>query len=108
MGVDDFETRKANREGFQRLMIRPRRLGPATITLDMSIVLFGRTVGLAASFDARSRDSRPSARRARVAQRRRLAREASCRCQPHHCWQSYEAIAEASAEPHWFQLLHGA
>jgi len=24
MGVDDFETRKANREGFQRLMIRPR------------------------------------------------------------------------------------
>ncbi|MGH9202965.1 MAG: hypothetical protein ACRD2A_17205, partial [Vicinamibacterales bacterium] len=29
MGVDDFETRKANREGFQRLMLRPRRLGDA-------------------------------------------------------------------------------
>ncbi len=26
MGVDDYETRVANREGFQRLMLRPRRL----------------------------------------------------------------------------------
>ena len=27
MGVEDYETRVANREGFQRLMLRPRRLG---------------------------------------------------------------------------------
>src|SRR5262245_2875643 len=27
MGVDDFETRRANREGFLRLQLRPKRLG---------------------------------------------------------------------------------
>ena len=42
MGVEDFETRKANREGFQRLMLRPRRLGPDTTKLDTSVQLFGR------------------------------------------------------------------
>jgi hypothetical protein len=35
MGVDDFETRVANREGFQRLMLRPRRLG-ADATRDLT------------------------------------------------------------------------
>src|SRR3990172_1984230 len=42
MGVDDFETRKANREGFQRLVLRPRRLGPDVTKLDTSVQLFGR------------------------------------------------------------------
>ena len=42
MGVDDFETRKANREGFQRLMLRPRRLGQDATKLDTSVQLFGR------------------------------------------------------------------
>jgi isopentenyl diphosphate isomerase/L-lactate dehydrogenase-like FMN-dependent dehydrogenase len=42
MGVDDFETRKANREGFQRLMLRPRRLGEDATNLDTSVQLFGR------------------------------------------------------------------
>ncbi len=28
MGVDDYETRVANREGFQRLMLRPRHAAP--------------------------------------------------------------------------------
>ena len=42
MGVDDYETRRANREGFQRLLLRPRRLGPQLAKLDTSVELFGR------------------------------------------------------------------
>ena len=42
LGVDDFETRRANREGFQRLMLRPRRLGQDTSNLDISMEMFGR------------------------------------------------------------------
>ena len=62
MGVEDYETRKANREGFQRLMLRPRRLGaePAS-RLDTS------------------RASRHITRKARPARPGPLAREACCR-----------------------------
>ena len=41
LGVDDFETRVANREGFNRIALRPRRLGQDTRQLDTSVELFG-------------------------------------------------------------------
>ena len=42
MGVDDFETRMANRVGYQRLALKVRRLGPDAAKLDTSVQLFGR------------------------------------------------------------------
>ena len=42
MGVDDLETRVANREGYQRLQLRPRRIGPDAAKLDTTVTLFGR------------------------------------------------------------------
>ena len=42
LGVDDFETRVANREGFNRLMLRPRRLGQDVSNLDTSIQMYGK------------------------------------------------------------------
>ena len=45
LGVDDFETRVANREGFNRLAVRPRRLGQDTSNLDTSVELFGKQYG---------------------------------------------------------------
>ena len=42
MGVDDFETRYANREAFQKLALRPRRLGPEPAKLDTAVTLFGK------------------------------------------------------------------
>ena len=43
MGVDDYETRVANREGFLRLMLRPRRIpvGPER-GLDTSVDILGQ------------------------------------------------------------------
>ena len=104
MGVDDYETRKANREGFQRLMLRPRRLGaePAT-PLDMSVELFGRRWNSplflcpVASLEAYHTQGESGA--ARAAQARGVLQ-----MQSHQSSQSYDEIAEARGEPHWFQI----
>ena len=104
MGVDDFETRKANREGFQRLLIRPRRLGlePAA-DLDMSVELFGRRwdsplfLCPVASLEAYHTQGESGA--ARAAKARGILQ-----MQSHQSSQSYDAIAEARGEPHWFQM----
>ncbi len=104
LGVDDFETRKANREGFQRLMIRPRRLGvEATTELDMSVELFGRRWDTplflcpVASLEAYHTQGESGA--ARAARARGILQ-----MQSHQSSQSYDAIAEARGEPHWFQI----
>ncbi len=103
MGVDDFETRRANREGFQRLMIRPRRIGPDTSTLDTSVELFGRRwdsplfLCPVASLEAYHTQGESGA--ARAARARGVLQ-----MQSHQSSQSYEAIAEARGEPHWFQI----
>jgi 4-hydroxymandelate oxidase len=103
MGVDDFETRMANREGYQRLMLRPRRLGPDVARLDTSVQLFGRKWGSplflcpVAALEAYHTEGESGA--ARAAKARGILQ-----IQSHQSSQSYEAIAEARGEPHWFQL----
>ncbi len=103
LGVDDFETRYANRQGFQRLGLRPKRLGPDVPQLDMSVSLFGRrwTTPLflcpVAALEAYHTEGESGAGRAARAR-------GILQIQSHQSSQSYEAIAEARGEPHWFQL----
>ena len=104
MGVDDYETRRANREGFQRLMLRPRRLGGEAMTeLDMSVDLFGRRwdsplfLCPVASLEAYHTQGESGA--ARAARARGVLQ-----MQSHQSSQSYAEIAEARGEPHWFQI----
>ena len=103
LGVDDFETRVANREGFNRLVLRPRRLGQDTENLDTSIQLYGKryetplfTCPVAAlkAFHTEGEVGAARASRARGV----------FTVQSHESSQSYEEIAEAAGEPHWFQL----
>jgi 4-hydroxymandelate oxidase len=103
MGVDDFETRVANREGFQRLMLRPRRLGPDVSKLDTSVELYGKRYDTplflcpVASLEAYHTEGEAGAGRA--------ARERGVlQMQSHQSSQSYDTIAEARGEPHWFQI----
>jgi isopentenyl diphosphate isomerase/L-lactate dehydrogenase-like FMN-dependent dehydrogenase len=107
MGVDDFETRRANREGFQRLMLRPRRLGPDVSKLDTSVQLFGRQWNTplflcpVAALEAYHTEGESGAGRA-------ARKHNVLQMQSHQSSQSYEAIAEARGEPHWFQLYANA
>ena len=80
MGVDDYETRKANREGFQRLMIRlgdsvPRR-HPGSTRRSSSSADDGTRRSSCAPWPA----SRPITRRAKAVPHGRRAPEAFCRC----------------------------
>ena len=104
MGVDDFETRVANREGFQRLMLRPRRLPSSAPTgFDTSIDILGQR------FDAplflcpvaalQAYHTQGEAGAGRAARRRGVLQ-----LQSHVSSNSYEEIAEARGEPHWFQI----
>ena len=103
LGVDDFETRVANREGFNRLILRPRRLGQPTDNLDTSIELYGKRyktplftcpVGSLQAFHTQGEVGAARASRARGV----------FTVQSHGSSMSYEEIAEAAGEPHWFQL----
>jgi isopentenyl diphosphate isomerase/L-lactate dehydrogenase-like FMN-dependent dehydrogenase len=103
MGVDDFETRYANRAAFQRLALRPKRLGPDVPKLDMAVSLFGKRWGTplflcpVAALEAYHTEGESGA--ARAAKARGILQ-----IQSHQSSQSYEQIAEARGEPHWFQL----
>lgn len=103
MGVEDLETRVANRQGFQRIAIRPRRLGPDLAKLDTSTTLFGRRWGTplflcpVAALEAYHTEGEAGA--ARAAKARGILQ-----IQSHQSSQAYETIAEARGEPHWFQL----
>lgn len=103
MGVDDFETRYANREAFMRLALRPKRLGPDVAKLDTSVSLFGRRWNTplflcpVAALEAYHTEGESGA--ARAAKARGILQ-----IQSHQSSQSYEQIAEARGEPHWFQL----
>ena len=103
MGVDDFETRKANREGFQRLMLRPGdsvRMRPSWTRRSRC----SAADGTRRCSCARSRRSRRITRRARAGPPERRARAKILQIQSNSSSQSYEAIAEARGEPHWFQI----
>lgn len=103
LGVDDLETRFANREGFQRLMLRPRRLGPDATKVDTSVSLFGRKwdsplfLCPVAALEAYHTQGESGA--ARAARARGVLQ-----IQSNQSSQSYETIAEARGEPQWFQL----
>ena len=103
MGVDDFETRRANREGFNRLRLRPRRLGPETGPLDLSVDLFGARYESplflcpVASLEAYHTEGESGAARA-------AGTHGILQMQSHQSSQSYVEIAEARGEPHWFQI----
>jgi 4-hydroxymandelate oxidase len=103
MGVDDFETRMANREGFQRLMLRPRRLGQDMNKLDTSVQLFGRKWDTplflcpVAALEAYHTEGESGA--ARGARARGILQILS-----NQTSQSYDAVSEARGEPIWFQI----
>ena len=103
MGVDDFETRRANREGFMRLQLRPRRLGVDTPRLDTSTTLFGRRWDTplflcpVAALEAYHTEGESGA--ARAAKARGILQ-----IQSNQSSQGYEQIMEARGEPQWFQL----
>jgi 4-hydroxymandelate oxidase len=104
MGVDDYETRVANREGFQRLMLRPRRLSAEPATgLDTSTEILGQQFNsplflcpVAALQAFHTQGEVGAARAARTNNILQLQSNVSS--------QSYEEIAEARGEPHWFQI----
>ena len=103
LGVDDFETRVANREGFNRLMLRPRRLGQDVSNLDTSIQMYGKRLDTplftCPISDLRAFHTQGEVGAARAARARGVLTISS-----HGSSQSYEEIAEAWGEPHWFQL----
>jgi 4-hydroxymandelate oxidase len=104
MGVGDFETRVANREGFQRLMIRPRRLtGEPVGRLDTSIEILGQRFDsplfLCPVAALQAYHTQGEAGAARAARRRNVLQ-----VQSNVSSMSYDEIAEARGEPHWFQI----
>ena len=104
MGVDDYETRVANREGFNRLMLRPRRLGvEASAGLDTSMEILGQRFDsplfLCPVAANQAFHTQGEAGAARAARRRGILQ-----LQSHVSSNSYEEIAEARGEPHWFQI----
>jgi isopentenyl diphosphate isomerase/L-lactate dehydrogenase-like FMN-dependent dehydrogenase len=107
LGVDDLETRVANREAFQRLMLRPRRLGETATQLDTSVSLFGKRWSSplflcpVAALEAYHTEGESGA--ARAAKARGILQ-----IQSHQSSQGYEQIAEARGEPQWFQLYANA
>ena len=103
LGTDDFETRVANREGFNRLVLRPRRLGQDVTNLDTSVQMYGKRletpllhcpVGVLKAFHTQGEVGVARAARARGV----------LMVQSNESSQSYEEIAEAWGQPHWFQL----
>jgi isopentenyl diphosphate isomerase/L-lactate dehydrogenase-like FMN-dependent dehydrogenase len=104
MGVDDYETRVANREGFQRLMLRPRRLStePArgfNTSIDILGQQFNSPLFLCPVAALKAYHTQGEAGAGRAARRRGLLQ-----VQSHQSSQTYEEIAEARGEPHWFQI----
>jgi isopentenyl diphosphate isomerase/L-lactate dehydrogenase-like FMN-dependent dehydrogenase len=108
MGVDDYETRVANRQGFQRLAVRPRRLaGEPVTTLDMSIEILGQSFNAplflcpVAALQAYHTEGEAGAGRA-------ARRRGVLQIQSNVSSMSYEEIAEARGQPHWFQIYTNA
>jgi len=103
LGVDDFETRYANRAGFNRLGLRPRRLGQPMDTLDTSVELYGKRYG-SPLFTCPVAALQAFHTEGEVAAAKAAARNGVWPVQSHESSQSYEEIAEGFGEPHWFQL----
>jgi isopentenyl diphosphate isomerase/L-lactate dehydrogenase-like FMN-dependent dehydrogenase len=104
MGVEDYETRVANREGFTRLSVRSRRLAAEPNPRpDTSIQILGQRFDIplflcpvAALMAYHTQGEMGAGRAAR--------RRGALQIQSNQSSQSYEEIAEARGEPHWFQI----
>ena len=103
LGVDNYETRYANRSGFNRLALRPRRLGQPMNDLDTSVELYGKTYG-SPLFTCPVAALQAFHTEGEVAAAKAAARHGVWPVQSHESSQSYEDIAEGFGEPHWFQL----
>ena len=103
LGVDDYETRYANRAGFNRLALRPRRLGQPMDNLDTSVEIYGKTYG-SPLFTCPVAALQAFHTEGEVAAAKAAARHGVWPVQSHESSQSYEDIAEGFGEPHWFQL----
>ena len=104
MGVEDYETRVANREGFQRLALRPRRLsgeppGPQDISLDIFGEQFDAPLFLCPVAALQAYHTEGEVGAGRAARNRNILQ-----MQSHVSSMSYEEIAEARGKPHWFQI----
>lgn len=104
MGVEDYETRVANREGFNRLALRPRRLtGAPAARLDTTVELLGERFAsplfLCPVAALQAYHTQGEAGAGRAARRHDILQ-----IQSNVSSQSYEEIAEARGKPHWFQL----
>ena len=101
-GVDDDVTLRANREGFERLQIRSRRLIDVS-KVDMRVELFGRTwdtpiiLAPAGSLNAFHADGEIAVARA-AAKRKTLQILSTVTTSP------IEEVNKARGEPVWFQL----
>jgi 4-hydroxymandelate oxidase len=94
----------ANREAFQRLIVRPRRLSVEPPTaLDTSIEILGQRFDtplfLCPVAALQAYHTQGEAGAGRAARRRGVLQ-----VQSNVSSQSYEEIAEARGEPHWFQI----
>ena len=104
LGVNDFETRRANREGFQRLQLVPKRLDKDVTKVDTGSTLFGRKWSSplflcpVAALMAYHTEGESGAGKAAKAKN-------ILQAQSHVSSHSYEQILEArGGDPHWFQL----
>ncbi|MFN7934303.1 MAG: alpha-hydroxy acid oxidase [Bryobacteraceae bacterium] len=101
-GVDDDLTLRANRQGFERLQIRSRRLIDVS-KVDMRVELFGRTwdtpiiLAPAGSLNAFHADGEVAVARA-AARRKALQILSTVTTRP------IEEVNKARGEPVWFQL----
>jgi len=104
LGVNDFETRVANREGFQRRTLRPRRLGTVPmggpdVTTELLGQRFDSPLFLCPVGSLGAYHTLAEVGAARAARERNVLQ-----IQSNVSTQSYEEIAEARGEPHWFQI----
>jgi len=101
-GVDDDATLRANREGFSKFQIRPRRLVDVA-TVDMSVELFGQIwkspIGLAPAGSQKAFHPDGEIAAARAAGARRHLQILST-----GSTSSVEAVRAAHGGPLWFQL----
>jgi len=101
-GVDDDATVLANRDGFERLQTRVRRLVHGSPT-DTSVEVYGREWGSplflcpVASLGAYHSEGETGSARAAAAKGHLLMQSTVSS-------DSYEQIAEGFGEPHWFQI----
>lgn len=105
-GVDDDATLRANREGFSKLYLRPRRLIDVS-KADLRTKVLGLSwefpIGLSPIGNTMAFHPEAEMAVARAANSRRMVQVLSINANT-----SYEKVSEALGQPAWFQLYVGA